>query len=125
DPSLDAALALVRAAMEAAREGPAGIFGGERSPLWTAWSEAVGPQKTGRPARERAVAARLCDLWLLHLRELMRGRTGLPGLPAVDRDDTGSMLRRLDRIQALMESLDRNPNVRLALEQTLLELSSG
>src|SRR5690606_29972520 len=55
DPSLDAALALVRAAMEAAREGPAGIFGGERSPLWTAWSEAVGPQKTGRPARERAV----------------------------------------------------------------------
>lgn len=124
DPSLDDALTLLARAIEAAERGPAGIFGGDKSPLWAAWSEAVGPVKTGRPARERAVAARTAELWLLHLRESIRGGQGLPKVPTLRGVDRGAMLRRLDRLQAFLEGLDRNPNVRLALEQTLLELST-
>jgi hypothetical protein len=34
-----------------------------------------------------------------------------------------NILRQLDGVQSLLESLGRNPNVRLSLEQTLLTLS--
>ncbi len=120
-PSLDSSLALLREIVAAAQAGPRAIFGGEKSPLWTAWNEAAGGPGQGRPARERAAAAGAAQLWLLHLRERIRGRPGLPGLPADD-GDPRSLLRRLDDVQALLEGLERNPNVRLALEQTLLEI---
>jgi DNA polymerase III subunit delta' len=123
DPSLDDALTLLARAIEAAARGPAGIFGGDKSALWAAWSQAVGPSKTGRPARERAVAARTAELWLLHLRESMRGGAGLPGVPPSSGLDHRARVRHLDRLQSFLEGLDRNPNVRLSLEHTLLELS--
>ncbi|MGH1343166.1 MAG: ATP-binding protein [Nannocystales bacterium] len=122
DPTLDAALALLGQVVGAAQAGPAAIFGGDKSPLWQAWSEAVGPAKTGRPARERATLRRLCDLWLLHLRERLRGRNGLPGVPTGPKG-ARAVLRQLDHVQALLERLGRNPNVRLSLEQTLLSMA--
>jgi DNA polymerase III subunit delta' len=124
DPSLADALTLLARAIEATQRGPAGIFAGDKSPLWAAWNQAIGPIKTGRPARERAVAARTAELWLLHLRESMRGGSGLPDVPASTLAlDHRTRVRHLDRLQTFLEGLDRNPNVRLSLEQTLLELS--
>lgn len=131
DPSLPDVMTLVRAAMEAAAEGPAGIFGGDKGPLWSAWTQASGGSGPGRPARERAACGRAVDLWLLHLRERLRGEAGLPGLPATttagaaaEAGEVPRLLHQLDRLQALREGLLRNPNVRLALEQTLLELTA-
>lgn len=122
DPSLEPALTLLGRVIESSHRGPPAIFAGDKSPLWTAWSEAVGPVKTGRPARERALAARMSELWLLHLRERLRDQPGLPGVTAPD-EGPRDLLRKLDRVQSFREGLDRNPNVRLSLEQTLLELS--
>ena len=122
DPQLDASLGLLRELVTAAQTGPPRIFAGDKSPLWVAWNEATGGPGAGRPARERAAMGRVAQLWLLHLRERMRKRDGLPGIPN-DADAPPVILRKLDKVQALVEGLDRNPNVRLALEQTLLELS--
>jgi len=72
------------------------------------------------PARQRATAARLAELWLLHLRERMRGREGLRGLPAVDIG--AATTTQMQAIQKFQTSLARNPNVRLGFEQLLLEL---
>lgn len=122
DPTLDAALELLGALEQAVQQGPRAIFGGEEAPLWKAWGAAVGPVKTGRPARERAVARQASELWLLHRRELMRGRAGLPGVAAPTDLPPRVQLRHLDRIQVLLEGIERNPNIRLALEHTLLDL---
>ncbi len=123
DPTLDASLALLGQVVGAAQAGAARIFGGDKSPLWAAWSEAVGPVKTGKPARERAVLRQLCELWILYLRERLRGREGLPGVPAGP-SEARAVLRQLDAVQALLESVARNPNVRLSLEQTLLSMEA-
>ncbi len=122
DASLDDVQALVRCAMEATQAGPSGIFSGDKGPLWSAWTQATGGPGAGRPARERATCARATSLWLLHLREHLRGGDGLPGLPSPGQQ-VAPLVRQIDRLQALRESLDRNPNVRLAVEQTLLELT--
>lgn len=122
DDGLDAALHLLACAVQAASDGPPRIFGGDKSPLWQAWNEAYGGAGAGRPARERAACARLTELWLLDLSGRMRGNEGLPGIKAPT-GHADAMVRELDLVLALRESLDRNPNVRLALEQTLLELS--
>ena len=127
DPSLPDVVGVVRQAMDAMVEGPAAVFGGDKGALWSAWTQASGGAGPGRPARERAACARAIDLWLLHLSEHLRGGHGLPGLPApaaLDREAVPALLHQIDRLQALREALPRNPNVRLALEQTLLELSS-
>ena len=116
DETLDAALVLLARAVEAAQAGPARIFGGDKSPLWSAWTEAHGGPGAGRPARERAACARLTDLWLLDLSGRMRGREGLPGVPARS-GDASATAHELDTILQLRESLDRNPVVRLAIEQ--------
>jgi DNA polymerase-3 subunit delta' len=121
DESLPAAITLTKAAIEAVARGASAIFGGDRSPLWSAWTEATAGPATGRPARERAACGRIADLWLLHLRERLRGGDGLPGLPALDRDPS-HLVAQLDRLITLQQSLVRNPNARLALEHTLLEL---
>ena len=124
DSSLDAALALLGQVVGAAQAGPPAIFSGNKSPLWQAWDAAVGPVKSGKPARERATLRRLCELWLLHLRERLRGREGLPGVPPGPAD-ARAVLRQLDHVQSLLERLGRNPNVRLSLEQTLLSLGAA
>lgn len=121
DPSLEEALELVRRLVEASRAGPSKIFGGDKSPLWSAWAAAVGPVKSGKSARERAVAARACELWLLHLRENIRGRDGLPDVEPMP-GSSREVLRALDRIQSVLEGLSLNHNARLALEQCLLDL---
>lgn len=124
DDTLDGALTLLGHLIGAADGGPEAIFGGDKSALWTAWTEAIGPAKTGRPARERALARRVAELWLLHLRECLRHQPGLPNIPT-PRLSIPALLRHLDRVQQFAEGLDRNPNVRLSLESTLLELGDA
>ena len=75
------------------------------------------------PAKQRAAARRLAELWLLHLRERLRGGPGLSGMPSLEALRTNQLARHIERVQAFQESLVKNPNVRLALEETLLELS--
>lgn len=123
DASLDDVVTLVRNAMDAVNAGPGGIFSGDKGPLWSSWTQASGGAGAGRPARERAACARATDLWLLHLREHLRGGEGLPGLPSAGHE-VPRLLRHIDCLQGLREGLMRNPNVRLAMEQTLLELSA-
>ena len=124
DDGLDQALSLLSHAMAAADVGPPIIFGGDKSPLWEAWTEAYGGSGPGRPARERAACARLTELWLLDLGSRLRGAEGLPGLSRRVHRTGQAAVRELDLLLSLRDRLDRNPNVRLALEQTLLELSA-
>lgn len=123
DEGLDAGLALLRNTLCARRAGPQAIFSGAEGDLWQAFSAASAGPPTGRPARERAAARQLGELWLLHLRERVRGRPGLPGMPEDD-GRRSQILRELDLVQTFHGRLDRNPNVRLALEQLLLEASA-
>jgi DNA polymerase-3 subunit delta' len=178
DTSLEPTRALLGTTLQALQLGPAAIFSGDRSPLWSAWKDAVaatpepseeshassgdegevivvstgkakkssrtpasakkaskkaagksegegddaGESEGGKesPARQRATAARLAELWLLHLRERMRGREGLRGLPAVELG--AGTTKQMQAIQAFQTALARNPNVRLSFEQLLLEL---
>lgn len=73
------------------------------------------------PAKQRAAAAKVSDLWLLHLRECLRGHKGVPGVAAPR--DRGRIVDQIRCVSAFQSRLRRNPNVRLALEQTLLEMS--
>lgn len=72
------------------------------------------------PARQRAMAGRLAELWLLHLRELLLGREGLRGMPATGA--ASGLAKQMQVIQAFQTNLARNPNVRLNFEQLLLTL---
>jgi DNA polymerase-3 subunit delta' len=45
-------------------------------------ADAKAGQDQGRPGLQRAAVRRLTELWILHLREQIRGRPGLPGVPA-------------------------------------------
>jgi DNA polymerase-3 subunit delta' len=119
DPALDASFEVLRQAMHAARIGSEAIFAGKNGPLWLSWEAATAGPATGRPARERAVARRVTELWMLHVRERLRGRAGLSGLP-----DSARPLAELRVVHDLLHALDRNPNVRLALEHALLEIDT-
>jgi DNA polymerase III subunit delta' len=75
------------------------------------------------PARQRATAGRVAELWLVHLRERLLGREGLRGLPGSTTD--GELVaRQMQAIQQFQTNLARNPNVRLSFEQLLLRLSA-
>jgi DNA polymerase-3 subunit delta' len=169
DASLEPTRVLLATTLQALQAGPAAVFAGDRSPLWSAWKEAVvaspepgeeqveesepevvvvstgkgkkASKKAGKkaaakqpasdegesasagkesPGRQRAAAGRLAELWLLHLRERMRGREGLRGLPAIDVGRATAT--QMQAIQKFQTALARNPNVRLSFEQLLLEL---
>ncbi|WP_106090131.1 DNA polymerase III subunit [Enhygromyxa salina] len=72
------------------------------------------------PGRQRAMAGRLAELWLLHLRELLLGREGLHGMPRLHTDSATAS--HMQSIQQFQTNLARNPNVRLNFEQLLLSL---
>jgi DNA polymerase III subunit delta' len=160
DPSLEPTRELLAATLRALELGPPAVFGGDRSPLWSAWRTAVlataepgeaeesddgdedevvvvsgkaKPKKTKKakktssksdsketPARQRAMAGRLAELWLLHLRELLLGREGLRGMPKLAVDL--ALAKHMQTIQQFQTNLARNPNVRLNFEQLLLSL---
>lgn len=84
---------------------------------------AAKPDGKETPARQRATAGRLAELWLVHLRERLLGREGLRGLPSAtvggDR-----LARQMQAIQQFQTNLARNPNVRLSFEQLLSSLSA-
>jgi len=124
DASLDAIHRLLSEAIAAARSGPAAIFAGDRGALGQAFADASAGPPTGKPARERQAVTRMAELWLLHLRERMRGREGLPGLAALPKADDGGpgSLFAAARLLDLQERLERNANARLVLEHALLEL---
>lgn len=76
-----------------------------------------------KPYQQRTATRRMADLWAIHLREQLRGAEGLPGVPASSRAGA-ALVGELDRVRQLRDALGGNPNVRLALEQTLLDLSA-
>ena len=80
-------------------------------------------KKAGKPTpyRQRTAAQRLTLLWMVHLREQLRGGEGLPSIPPVQ-GSSGRLARQLAHVLTLRDSIQFNPNVRLALEQTLLEV---
>jgi DNA polymerase III subunit delta' len=163
DQSLEPTRDLLAVTLRAVELGPAAVFSGERSPLWSAWRTAVlatsdpseleqpesepevvvvkgkkpgkkkkkakkksassgeSKDKDKDPARQRLAAGRLAELWLLHLRERLLGRSGLPGMPASS-IRVEHMPRQMQAIQQFQTSLARNPNVRLSFEQLLLVL---
>lgn len=80
------------------------------------------------PALQRAAVRRLTELWILHLREQMRGRAGLPGVSAgahtaATAATPAQLVRTIAALQQLEARVERMGNVRLTLEQTLLELT--
>jgi DNA polymerase-3 subunit delta' len=127
DASLDAIHRLLAQAVDAARRGPASIFAGERGGLGQAFADASAGPQTGKPARERLAVARMTELWLLHLRERMRGREGVPELGELARahDGGAGSLRAAALLLELQDRLERNANARLVLEHALLELEGG
>lgn len=127
DASLDGIHRLLSEAIDAVRRGPAAIFAGDRGGLGQAFADASAGPTTGKPARERMAVARMSELWLLHLRERMRGRDGVPDLGArISADDgTQGSLRAATLLLELQDRLERNANARLVLEHALLELEGG
>jgi DNA polymerase-3 subunit delta' len=127
DASLDGIHRLLAEAIDAVRRGPAAIFAGDRGGLGQAFAEASAGPTTGKPARERQAIARMSELWLLHLRERMRGREGEPDLGARTRADDGGAgsLQAASLLLELQDRLERNANARLVLEHALLELEGG
>ncbi len=123
DPTLDETHALLREASRAAVRGPGSIFAGESSPLSQAWSGATAGPTTGKPARERQAVMRTTELWLLDLRERLRGREGVPDVAATG-SDRPAWTRATDTLLELQTRIDRNANARLAFEAALLELWS-
>ncbi len=162
DPTLERCVELLRQALLAVQRGPAAIFSGDTSDLWTAWTAAVSagepeppaepaeppppgvvlPGKKPRaaskpkkpegdkpakakdaPGQQRSAVRRLAELWILHLREQIRGRPGLPGLPPGTAASPAQRVQTIAGLQQLEARIERMGNVRLTLEQTLLELS--
>jgi DNA polymerase-3 subunit delta' len=78
---------------------------------------------TETAAKQRAAANRLAELWLIHLRELSRGRGGLSNMPRLRLGESAELSRQMSMVQQFQAGLARNPNVRLALENTLLRLT--
>jgi DNA polymerase-3 subunit delta' len=167
DASLEPTRSLLIETLHALERGPAAVFAGDRSPLWSAWKTAVlatpepgeieseaepepevivvetgskkaskkagkkkAPKKTSKsdakpdsPARQRALAGRLAELWLLHLRERLLGRDGLLDMPVQrDASDSNDAVAQMQAISQFQTNLSRNPNVRLSFEQLLLGL---
>jgi DNA polymerase-3 subunit delta' len=171
DASLEPTRSLLIETLHALERGPAAVFAGDRSPLWSAWKTAVlatpepgeteteaepepevivveaGSKKAGKkaakkagkkaakktsksdakpdsPARQRALAGRLAELWLLHLREQLLGREGLLDMPVQRgaRDGGDAVAQQMQAISQFQTNLSRNPNVRLSFEQLLLGL---
>ena len=160
DTSLAPTRDLLAATLTALTHGPAAVFSGDRSPLWSAWKQAVlatpepGSAPAGKddgedevivvkakkkpkkkkakkkkskksdkketPARQRATAQRLAELWLLHLRERLLGREGLRGMPKLR--EGAPLAKQMQAISTFQTNLARNPNVRLSFEQLLLSL---
>ncbi len=121
DVTLDATHALLREASRAAERGPAVIFAGESSALSTSWASATAGPTTGKSARERLAVMRTSELWLLDLRERLRGRDGVPDVVA-PRGDRRAWTRATETLIELQTRLERNANARLAFEAALLDL---
>jgi len=82
------------------------------------------PSKKDAPALQRAAVRRLVELWILHVREQLRGRPGLPGLPPPPAVAPGTLVAAITALQRLGARIERMGNVRLMLEQGLLEQSA-
>lgn len=76
--------------------------------------------KKDAPALQRAAVRRMVELWTLHVREQIRGRPGLPGLPPVA-VEAARQVEAIAALQRLGGRIERMGNVRLMLEQGLLE----
>ncbi|WAS97470.1 DNA polymerase III subunit [Nannocystis punicea] len=86
--------------------------------------KAAGASKKDAPALQRAAVRRLVELWILHVREQLRGRPGLPGLPPPPAVAPATLVAAITALQRLGARIERMGNVRLMLEQGLLEQSA-
>lgn len=86
--------------------------------------EAKAASKKDAPALQRAAVRRMVELWILHVREQVRGRPGLPGLPPAPAAAAGTLVAAITALQRLGARVERMGNVRLMLEQGLLEQSA-
>ena len=75
----------------------------------------------GTPVQQRRTLGRLTELWLMDLARRLRGRKGLSAA-AAGPTQPRAIVGQIRVVQRLQSSIERNPNVRLALEQTLLEM---
>ena len=66
----------------------------------------------------------MADVWLVHLRDLLAGRRGLLPEGAPPRSPA-HVAHQVERLLSFKDRLRGNPNVRLALEMTLLEMSGA
>jgi DNA polymerase-3 subunit delta' len=82
--------------------------------------DAERPSKAETPYQRRAAAARLADLWLLDLRERLRGGSGLSRRRTAP--SPASLSRELAILRRFRDGLSANPNVRLWFEAALLAL---
>jgi DNA polymerase-3 subunit delta' len=78
------------------------------------------PSKGETPYQRRVAAARLADLWLVDLRERLRGGVGLSRRRVTP--SPSSLSNELTVVRRFRDGLDANPNVRLWLEAALLAL---
>jgi DNA polymerase-3 subunit delta' len=74
------------------------------------------------PARQRLALYRLCDLWLLLLREAVRERHTLNDLPDLRSLGIPRLIGQMRLIDRLSQQLDANANARLAFEVLLLQI---
>ena len=86
-------------------------------------AEAKAGKPKDAPGLQRAAVRRLAELWILHLREQIRGRAGLLGLPPGAPASPAQQVRTIAALQQLEARVERMGNVRLTLEQTLLDLT--
>ncbi len=81
-------------------------------------------RSSGEPvAQQRWVATRLAELWTLHLRQHLLEREGLPGVPAPSGRSPVELVADLSLLRRLESRIAQMGNVRLMVEQTLLELA--
>ncbi len=78
----------------------------------------------GELVHQRQVATRLAELWTLHLRQHLLQRNGLPSVPAPVGRAPQKLVADLSLLRQLETRIARMGNVRLMLEQTLLELAN-
>lgn len=82
--------------------------------------------KSSEPlAQQRWVASRLAELWTLHVRQHLLAREGVPGVSAPKNRAPAKLVADLSLLRRLESRIAQMGNVRLMLEQTLLELATA
>ena len=80
--------------------------------------------KKATAKQQRMAARRLADVWLIHLRGQLAGQQGLLTTPAIASNASPKLARQVQTLLRFRDRIGANLNVRMSMEQTLLELRS-